>query len=227
MQTVYFISGLGANRRTFSRLDLQFCQPVFLDWLQPEKGETLESYAVRLMQAIPEEAPIIVGLSMGGMMATEIAKRKPAARVIIISSNKTRTEFPAYLRIGVYLPFHRWIPAKSQQDTKRLFRWIIGPKGDTSINLLRSIQRESDPHLTNTFIDMILRWKNETVPPNVVHIHGTADRLLWYRKVKADYTIKGGTHLMVMNNAAEISELLKKLVTGKVLKPKESLPEAS
>jgi pimeloyl-ACP methyl ester carboxylesterase len=212
MQTVYFISGLGANRRTFNFLDLSFCKPVFVDWIEPLKHESLPNYAARLMKGIPEKEPVIVGLSLGGMLATEMAKLNPRAKVIIISSNKTSLEFPSYLRLGLYLPLYRWSGKQTQQRYKFLYLWIFGARGEKSKALLKSIMAESNPQLTMRFIDMILRWKNKTVPPNVTHIHGTDDKLLPYRKVKADYTIKGGTHLMIMNNADEISALLKNLV---------------
>ena len=50
-------------------------------------------------------------------------------------------------------------------------------------------------------------------PKNVIHIHGTADRLLPYRYVKADYIINNGEHVMIMDKGEEVSELLKKLIT--------------
>jgi pimeloyl-ACP methyl ester carboxylesterase len=214
MQTVYFISGLGANNRTFSLLDLSFCNPVFINWIAPLSKETLPQYAARLMEAIPDEKPVIVGLSFGGMLATEMGKLNPAAKIILISSNKTSLEFPPYLRTGIYLPLYRWMPGNVQKNSKKLFGWIIGAKGKQSTELLVSIQQEINPKLTNAFIDMILRWKNEKIPSNIIHIHGTADRLLTYGRVKADYTVKGGTHLMVMNNAEEISLILKNIIQG-------------
>lgn len=212
MQRVYFISGLGANRRTFSLLNLSFCEPIFLDWLQPEKGEPLSHYAKRLMNGIADKEPIIVGLSFGGMLATEMAKLNSKARVIIVSSNKTSLEFPFYLRIGKYLPLYKLGGGGIQKSSKNLFGWIIGPRGEPCKKLLEEIRLESDPNLTAAFIDMILRWNNKTVPPNVTHIHGTGDLLLPYKRVKADYTITSGTHLMIMNNAEELSLLLQKLI---------------
>jgi hypothetical protein len=48
MKKVYFISGLGADKRAFSFLDLSFCEPVFIDWIQPLKNELLPEYALDL-----------------------------------------------------------------------------------------------------------------------------------------------------------------------------------
>jgi hypothetical protein len=48
LKKVYFISGLGADKRAFSFLDLSFCEPVFIEWIKPLKNETLQGYALRL-----------------------------------------------------------------------------------------------------------------------------------------------------------------------------------
>jgi hypothetical protein len=46
-------------------------------------------------------------------------------------------------------------------------------------------------------------------------VHGTADRVLPHSKVVAcDYTIKGGTHFMIINKGEEISEIINKELAG-------------
>ena len=58
---------------------------------------------------------------------------------------------------------------------------------------------------------MIIHWKNETIPDNVVHIQGTDDRVLPCKvNVSYQYLIKKGTHVMVLAHAAEISKILNK-----------------
>jgi hypothetical protein len=61
-------------------------------------------------------------------------------------------------------------------------------------------------------VDSIVHWENKTIPANLVHIHGNADRLLPYKYVKADHTINGGGHFMIVNQAKELSVLLQKLI---------------
>jgi hypothetical protein len=212
MKKVYFISGLGADKRIFSFLDLSFCEPVFVDWITPLKNESLQSYAVRLGKNIPGKDPVIIGISLGGMLATEIAKVNSSAKVIIISSNKTAEEFPFYLRIGKYLPIYKWLPDKFLKQRHALYSWIFGTKGEQEKMVLRQIIAESDMRFVKWSIDAILSWKNSDIPPNLVHIHGTADALLPYRFVKADFTIKNGKHVMPLDKHEEISRLLKKLV---------------
>ncbi len=212
MKKVYFISGLGADRRVFAYLDLSFCEPVFIDWIKPFKKESLESYAHRLLSLIPENDPAIVGVSFGGMLATEMAKENPSAKSIIISSNKTKDEFPGYLRIMKFFPIYKWIPSKLLKRLLLALSWILGVKKENHKKELRKIILDSNMSFIKWALGSIFNWKNRTVPPNLVHIHGTADKLLPYRFVKADYTVKGGTHVMTMNKAKEVSEILKSLL---------------
>ena len=51
------------------------CEPVFLEWIDPVKNETLKNYALRLAEGINTNEPFaIIGLSMGGMITSEIAR---------------------------------------------------------------------------------------------------------------------------------------------------------
>ena len=209
---VYFIAGLGANKRAFEFLDLSWCEPVFIDWLPPLPNETLANYALRLRRNIPEQSPIIVGVSFGGMLATEIAKADPGVKAVIISSNKTSAEFPAYLRMWRYLPVYKWVSPNLVNRMRKLFRRSIGPQGKLQRETFYKIMEETDLAFTRWAVDAILHWKSTIIPPNVVHIHGSGDRLLPMRFVKPHHVIKNGRHIMIMDNADELSVLLKDIL---------------
>ncbi len=212
---VYFISGMGANKKAFKFLDLSFCAPIFIDWITPIKNETLAAYAVRLRATIKEKSPVIVGISFGGMLATEMAKADPNIQVIIISSNKCAKEFPNYLRIWKHFPVYKWIPERLMKSGGSITRSIVGPKGQEQRTVFSEILLETDHQFNIWAIDAILGWKNNSVPTNVFHIHGSADALLPCRYVKANHIINGGSHFMIMDNANELSELLKQLISPK------------
>jgi pimeloyl-ACP methyl ester carboxylesterase len=212
MKKVYFISGLGADKRVFSFLDLSFCEPVFIDWIEPLKKESLESYALRLRKIIPESNPVIVGISFGGMLATEMAKADPNIKAIIISSNKTVKEFPKHIRAFKYFPFYKWLPGRMMKKSAYFLKWVLGKNGKEQKKVLLEIIRDTDTGFVKWSITAILSWENKETPKNVIHIHGTADKLLPFRLVKADHTIKGGNHVMPMDSHEEISVLLKDLI---------------
>jgi len=212
MKKVYFISGLGADKRVYSFLDLSFCEPVYIDWITPVDKESLEHYALRLRKQIPEAHPTIVGLSFGGMLATEMAKTDADIKAIIISSNKTANEFPSYLRIGRYFPFYKWMPGKMMKRSAHWIKWVFGKNGKEQKKVFLDIIRDTDTDFTKWAIDAILHWNNKIAPQNVIHLHGTADRLLPHRLVKANYIVEGGNHVMPMDSHEEVSALLKKLI---------------
>lgn len=215
--TVYFIAGLGANKRAFDYLDLSWCTPVFIDWIAPLPGETLVEYALRLRPVITEPNPVIVGVSFGGMLVTEMAKADGSITAIIISSNKTYKEFPAYLRLWKHLPVYKLLNPKLVRSTGGLSCRIMGPQGIKQKETFRKILAETDPKFTVWAIDAILHWHNEIVPPNVTHIHGSGDRLLPAKLVKAHHIINKGRHIMIMDKADEISSLLKKILQPKMV----------
>lgn len=214
MQKVYFISGLGADARAFSFLDLSFCEPVFINWLEPKAKESLEAYAMRLKASITEPAPIIVGLSFGGMLATEMAKADSSSRVIIISSNKTTSEFPFWLKIGKHFPIYNWMPDRVFTTTKLGVFWFMGAKTAEEKAAIKLIVSEAKVDFYKWAIYAILNWKNKVVPKNVLHIHGTSDKVLpfWLTK-KVDVQLAKGEHLMIMNKATQISALLSKKIS--------------
>ena len=85
---VYFISGLAADSRVFKHIQLPSgYQAHYLDWITPLPNESLKGYALRLSEAIDLKEPfVIAGLSMGGMIATEIANiYQPAACILFCS----------------------------------------------------------------------------------------------------------------------------------------------
>ena len=60
----YFISGLGADKKAFQKIKLPAgYEPVYLDWITPEKDESLTNYARRFSSLIKNNyAIILIGL---------------------------------------------------------------------------------------------------------------------------------------------------------------------
>lgn len=203
---------MGADRTVFQELDLSFCEPVFLDWITPLKKESLKDYALRLAEGIKEPDATIVGLSLGGMMATEIVKAHPAMKAIIVSSNRTSKEFPSYSKFLIrYIPLYKLVNKKIMMLIFPITAWMLGAKTKDQKQLLKGVIQRTDMSFVKWCIWALGNWEHEDVQPNVVHIHGTSDKLLPYKNVHPDYTIDKGEHLMIRNRAKEVSELLRKL----------------
>jgi hypothetical protein len=147
------------------------------------------------------------------MLATEMAKSDSTIKAILISSNKIKKEFPGIFMIGKYVPLYMWMPDSLLKKASIFRKLFFGPKGEKQQKIFHQILNDTDTRFTKWAVFAILHWQNAVIPQNIIHIHGTSDKLLPYRLVKADYSIANGTHLMIMNQPEEISVLLKKLVT--------------
>ena len=218
-QCVYFISGLGADERVFSKLHLSHCKVIHLSWFDPEHGETIESYAQKMSKKIVEEDAILIGLSMGGMIAVEIAKIKKLKKVILISSCKTHKEFPLSIRLAAALHLPKLFRRRFLKVGGAIFYKLIGAESEDDKTLVRNLLKDASPNFVLWAVRTLPFWKNEIVPPNVIHIHGTNDHVLPFKYVKANEVIEGGGHLMVYNRAEECEKIIALHVGAKDFSP--------
>ena len=183
----------------------------FIQWKIPEKNETLASYARRMQQEIVHANPILIGLSFGGMMAIEIAKLIPVEKVILISSIRDRYELPFYMKLTAALRFNKIIPLKPYKILERIENYNLGVETEGEKQLLREYRKNISQAYTDFAIHEIVNWKNERSPEKVIHIHGTNDHIFPIKYIhNPDYVINGGGHLLLMNNADEVNQILKK-----------------
>jgi pimeloyl-ACP methyl ester carboxylesterase len=214
-KTIYLFSGLGADERAFQKLDLSGFEPVFIRWIPPLKNESIESYGARLLLQIPIPNPVLIGYSFGGIMAIEIGKLLTTEQIIIMASVKTRAELPPYFRLMSRFPIHKWLPASLIKRPSFLLNWLFGAKTTEDKKVLKAIIRDTDPIFLKWAMDRIISWQNRTRHTNLTHIHGDSDRVLPYRYVRPDITVSRGSHLMVLNQADELSRILKEIVKSR------------
>lgn len=212
-KNIYCISGLGADRRVFTKLIFKGYQPVHINWLTPKKKESIADYAKRLIADIKEEKPILIGLSFGGIVATEIAKQIATEKVILISSAKEQAEVPWYFGMFRWFPIHLLIPFKSLLwAVYWLINWFFSLETVAERQLLKAILVDTDAVFLKWAINQVVRWQNQTIPDSIYHIHGTGDRVFPLGFVEADAMVEKGGHFMIMNRAEQISNLIDKII---------------
>lgn len=207
----YFISGLGADKRAFDKLSLpERFEIIHLNWIAPKDSECLSQYAQRFAQQINNTEPfILVGLSFGGMIATEISKVLQPQQLILISSAATQQELPLLYRFAGKLHLERFLPYKKMiQKPGRIFNWLFGPMDEYSGNILHSFIINSDPLFLKWALGQISRWKNKERPANLLQIHGSNDKVLWSKRSQAPIVMSGGGHLCVLSHYGVINTLL-------------------
>jgi len=210
MRRIYLISGLGADRRAFRRLvfpaDVEL---IHLDWITPQPKESLERYAARLSEGIDPSVPFyLIGLSFGGMLATEIAKKLKPLHTFLISSVPVYTQLPWYYRTAGFLHLEKMVPVSLMKQSNSIGLKFIGGKTSEELSLLKQLVADSDPYFMKWALTCILNWRNKEIPANLTRIHGTNDNVLPAKYTKPDLLIKGGGHFMVYSDAAEISKII-------------------
>lgn len=205
---IYILSGLGADERIFKHIIFKNFDPVFLPWMEIKKHESVGDYAFRMSKAISSENPIILGVSFGGMMTIEISKHIQTQKLILISTAKTTYELPKYYRLIGRMGVLKIIPTKFLKKTNLLTYYFFGTKKQEDKSVLHEILNDTDPFFLKWALNEILNWKNTTKPTNAIHIHGTADKLLPFRTVKADISIKNGGHLMTLDKFDELNLII-------------------
>jgi pimeloyl-ACP methyl ester carboxylesterase len=205
---IYCISGLGADHRIFRKLSVNGYQFVPVPWVPFDKHDDLPCYAQKLAVQITDEQPVILGLSFGGMLAVEIAKLRPVQHTILVSSAKTQDELGDPGGLVKFIIKSKIVPASFLTTPNRFVLERFGVTTEEEKELLRDIIRTSDGDFMKWALKALLRWRNHTVPKNLVDIHGTADQIIPAAHVHPNHWIKGGTHFMVYSRAAEISKII-------------------
>lgn len=210
MKHIYFISGYAADDRVFANIDFCKNEAHFIAWKIPGKKETIASYAKRMSEEIHHPNPILIGFSFGGMMSIEIAKIIQVEKIILISSVKTFHELPLYIRVAAKLRLNKIFPIRPYRFLEFFENYNLGAETKEEKKLMRNYRDTINLQYNDWAVEQILHWKNDWYRQNLVHIHGTKDRMLPIKYVKPDYIIQNGGHLMIMNRAEDVNEILKK-----------------
>jgi hypothetical protein len=207
---VYLISGLGADRSVFRNLTFSKGVKIhYLDWITPKAKESLRAYALRLAEGIDTSRTFcIIGLSFGGMLATEIASVLEPQRTILISSISSKYGLPWYYRLASKIRINRFIPAIKPNSVPRFISSFFGVETIDENLFFNQLMRRTDPYFSKWAIDSILKWNRTESPSGIIRIHGSKDRVLPIRDTKVDYLIHDGGHFMIFNRAERISGIL-------------------
>ena len=211
----YFISGLGADKKVFQNIKLPSdYEPVFLDWISPKKkDESLHEYAVRFAEIITsEENFILIGLSFGGMLASEIARIKKPVKTIIISSLASSDELPWYFKQAGKIGLHKALPVSLLKAATLLNR-IMGAGTPEDKAIVYHYVKNAEPAFIRWSLHAIVNWKQQERLPGLIHLHGDQDHLLPVKFAHPDYLIKKGGHLMVLNKADEVNQVLHSILS--------------
>ncbi len=173
----------------------------------------MKSYAKRLSKQIDKSQDfIIIGVSLGGMLATEMTDFLNPEKTIIISSAKCKYELPHRYRFQNIIPVYKLIPGKMSKKSSFFMQPLVEPDRKIEKDIFVSMLKDKDPDFLEITIQMIMTWDRETYSDKIIHIHGDNDNTIPHRNVKYNYLIKDGSHMMTLTRVKKVSVLLMKIL---------------
>jgi pimeloyl-ACP methyl ester carboxylesterase len=207
---LYFISGLGADKRVFQKLILPEVFTInHIEWLPVGKKETLEFYCQRLSEQIDTTQPFsLLGLSFGGVIATEMSKFLKPVQTVLISSFCVKQEVSKFYVFLSESGLYKLLPTRIFLRPNHFVYRMFGAYKPAAKQLLQNILQDTDPEFFHWALNQLFSWNNDWIPPNLVRIHGTADKVLPYKTNMNAIPVEGGEHLMVYSKSEIVSEIL-------------------
>lgn len=206
---LFFISGLGADARAFDRISLEGYPKTHLHWLIPERGETMHTYAKRMavgVNAAPH--PVVIGVSLGGMLAAEMTSLVPHMHAILISSIKSPEERSIILKIGRLFPIHGLIPVAWLKKMSFLWSYAKRKHPKEDVEHMLTMFRETDDRFMRWGMLNAPKWKGRGDASRIHHIHGDRDLMFPISRIHGCEVVEGGTHLMVYQHGEEVSLMI-------------------
>jgi len=208
---IYLFSGLGADERLFQKLKpIPGYTYIPVPYVRPASANTLADYASLLISAHNFRTPcIFAGVSIGGMIAQEVAQIIQPEKLILISTIQFADEKPdffkwantGFVKALLHKPILELIATVADKFT------IKSPEGR---KLFYAMLRDADRSFMKFGAREVMSWDPPKANVPVIRIHGTEDRVFPLSRIRAtDCTlVEGGNHFMIYEKGDEIGEAL-------------------
>lgn len=207
---VYFVPGLAASTSIFEYIQLPEDYEIhLLPWLVPlSKDESIKDYAMRMCHSITAEKHVLVGVSFGGIMVQEMCKISKPLKTIIISSVKHHDELPLRLKLARDTRAYKLTPVKAITNIEKYLIYLYGDGIKKRAELYKKYLSMRDETYLPWAIKNVLHWKQQRSYTDTIHIHGDKDGIFPIKNIKNCIIVKGGTHIMILNKAKKINQIL-------------------
>jgi len=209
--------GMSANPLIFEMI--KFPKDIYevhlMKWIEPILNESIESYAIRLSKDIIHHKPVLIGVSFGGLIVQEISKLLDVDKLIIISSVKSNTELPLYMKSAKFLKLYNYFPLKLFDEIFNISKFLKINKIYKKIDLVDKYLSVRDENYLKWAIREILNWKQKKPLEGVIHLHGDKDITFPISIIKNCITIQGGTHALILTKHRWLNKNLTQIIESK------------
>ena len=206
---IVFFPGLGCDARMVEPnrgIRLPVDVPA---WIDPLGRESLADYARRMAGTIDASTPIyLAGVSLGAMVAQEVARHVPCRGVISIAGCRSRRGVPGLYslvgRAAARAPRAMMIPGKRVIPRVRI---LFGIRRPSEVALFERMLGDADERFIRWSLDAIQDWPGVgRIEVPMLAIHGTVDHVLPLRLAgPVDARIVGAGHVVNVTHPAEVN----------------------
>ncbi len=214
-ERIYFIHGQGSDERLFKNihLDTSRFESCFILIPLPQKKETMLQIAIRAARQIDtSSAYSIIGVSLGGMITSELVEFLHPRKAVIISSAGYRAELPKRYRRMVYFPIYKIIPSFFFKIGSFIAQPLFEPDRRKEKTTCNAMLCRKNPLFLKRATGLIIHWDKKVKHPSLIHIHGNNDHTLPIKTIQYNYLINKGSHMMTLTLGEEISNILNEIL---------------
>lgn len=211
---VYLMPGMAASPKIFEYLTLPETQFEihYLEWVLPLNNETIANYALRMTAYIQHNNIVLLGVSFGGILVQEMSKHISVRKLIIVSSVKSMHELPKKMLLAKSTMAYKLIPVQLVSNMELLAKHAFGSSITKRLELYKKYLSVNDSNYLSWAIKEMVCWNQENPPSNIIHIHGDSDAVFPIKNISSCITLKGGTHIMIINKYKWFNENLPRII---------------
>ncbi len=193
---IHVLPGMGADQRMYPGPWRSLPDCNFIDWPDYGQERTINALARRVIATEHiQPGSVLIGSSLGGMVACEIANLISIERLVLIGSAKSKAEIGGLLRL--LHPLVDLTPLSLIQKAAGQWPGVIA-----------QMFKDRDPAFIRAMIKAIFIW--DGLQPHglkVFRIHGDRDPVI-PAPPEVDHLLHGG-HFVAMTHADECVELVR------------------
>ncbi|MDE3059893.1 MAG: alpha/beta hydrolase [Pseudomonadota bacterium] len=206
---LYMIPGTGTDRRMYAPQLERLADMAIVEWLSPlDIKESLASYGNRLADTIDTSGRFILGgVSLGGMLAQQMALRLRPAAVLLIASCSDSKAIAFLPRMAGKLM--RLLPPFATRWQLDILSLVVMMTRYPHKSLYARMLKDMPPPLVRWQSGAATQWSlAQPLPMPVFHIHGGRDKIIPAGKVQASAIIPDGGHLINVTHADRVNDFI-------------------
>jgi pimeloyl-ACP methyl ester carboxylesterase len=207
---------MGADYRLFEQIKLPEGRIHHLDWRDPGEAKTLTEYAAMIAPMIEKENSILIGSSMGGMLAVELSKLINPDAVILLSAPVYRSQFPRILKMTAAIRIYKLFNSRSIMFMSRLADVFMGFEKREDRTLFYEMLHKNGGKFLRFAVEAVLLWDNgDDLKCPWVQIIGDRDKLFPPNRMSSPLVIRNGGHFTTWEQPQQCSEAIEQWLLQK------------